>query len=98
MSVSPAQNLLNPPPVPEIPTVTRTPGFAIWNSSAIASEIGNTVLEPSIATIPLRARVVPGLARHPRRSPPLTKRQRPQDGQRSMQAFFTGVHHGSPHS
>jgi hypothetical protein len=27
MSVSPMQNLLNPPPVPEIPTVTLTFGF-----------------------------------------------------------------------
>jgi hypothetical protein len=40
---------LNPPPVPEMPTVTRTfPRFWIWNSSATASVIGNTVLEPSI--------------------------------------------------
>ena len=32
-----------------MPTVTRTlPRFEIWNSSASASEIGNTVLEPSI--------------------------------------------------
>src|SRR5688572_17005586 len=49
MSVSPRQNFLNPPPVPEMPTVTRTlPRFWIWNSSATASVIGNTVLEPSI--------------------------------------------------
>ena len=49
MSVSPRQNFLKPPPVPETPTVTRTlPRFWIWNSSAYASEIGNTVLEPSI--------------------------------------------------
>src|SRR6478672_12330301 len=48
MSVSPLQKRLNPPPVPEMPTVTRTlPRFWIWYSSATASVIGNTVLEPS---------------------------------------------------
>ena len=48
ISVSPRQNFLKPPPVPEMPTVTRTlPRFWIWNSSATASVIGNTVLEPS---------------------------------------------------
>src|SRR5688572_28126695 len=47
-SVSPRQNFLNPPPVPEIPTVTCTaPRASFWNSSAIASVIGNTVLDPS---------------------------------------------------
>ena len=52
MSVSPRQNLRKPPPVPEIPTVTLTCCFfAFWNSSATASVIGNTVLEPSIFTI-----------------------------------------------
>jgi len=54
MSVSPAQNFLNPPPVPEMPTVTRTLlPVAFWNSSAIASDTGNTVDEPSIFTAPL---------------------------------------------
>ena len=49
MSISPRQNFLKPPPVPAMPTVTRTlPRLEIWNSSASASEIGNTVLEPSI--------------------------------------------------
>ena len=48
MSVSPRQNFWNPPPVPEMPTVTRTPLLAFWKSSATASVIGNTVLEPSI--------------------------------------------------
>ena len=49
MSVSPRQKRLKPPPVPEMPTVTRTlPRLLIWNSSATASAIGNTVLEPSI--------------------------------------------------
>src|SRR5688572_17950845 len=48
MSVSPRQNFLKPPPVPEMPTVTlMAPRFAFWNSSATASVIGNTVLEPS---------------------------------------------------
>src|SRR6185369_12682548 len=48
MSVSPRQNFWNPPPVPEMPTVTFTPGLAFWKSSATASVIGNTVLDPSI--------------------------------------------------
>ena len=47
MSVSPRQNFWNPPPVPEMPTVTRMPGLAFWNSSATASLMGKTVLEPS---------------------------------------------------
>ncbi len=55
MSVSPAQNFLKPPPVPEMPTVTRTPRFSIWNSSATASVTGKTVLEPSIRTMPDKA-------------------------------------------
>ena len=29
MSVSPRQNFWNPPPVPEMPTVTRVPGFGL---------------------------------------------------------------------
>ena len=40
MSVSPAQNFLNPPPVPDSATVTSTPGWTALNSSATASEIG----------------------------------------------------------
>jgi hypothetical protein len=48
MSVSPAQNFWNPPPVPEMPTVgVRTFGLALPNSSATASAMGNTVLDPS---------------------------------------------------
>ena len=34
-----------------MPTVTRTPGFAFWNSSATASLMGKTVLEPSKVTV-----------------------------------------------
>ena len=49
MSVSPRQNFLKPPPVPPMPTVTLMPLLAFWNSSAMASVIGNTVEEPSIA-------------------------------------------------
>ena len=48
MSVSPRQNFWKPPPVPEMPTVTRTSWLAFWNSSATASLIGKTVLDPSI--------------------------------------------------
>ena len=54
MSVSPAQNFLNPPPVPETPTVTRTSFAILLNSSATASVTGNTVLEPSTLTSPER--------------------------------------------
>jgi hypothetical protein len=35
-SVSPRQNRSKPPPVPEIPTVTRAPLFFFWNVSAAA--------------------------------------------------------------
>jgi hypothetical protein len=48
MCVSPRQNFWNPPPVPDTPTVTRTFGCFFWNSSATASVMGNTVLDPSI--------------------------------------------------
>ena len=50
MSVSARQNFWKPPPVPEMPTVTRTPGLAFWNSSATASLTGKTVLDPSSVT------------------------------------------------
>src|SRR5688572_22888446 len=49
MSVSPRQNFSKPPPVPDVPTVTRAPRLARWNSSATASPMGKTVDEPSIA-------------------------------------------------
>jgi hypothetical protein len=62
MSVSPRQNRSKPPPVPDTPTVTRRPGLAIWNSSATASLIGKTVLDPSI-------RISAGVSASP--SPPL---------------------------
>src|SRR4051812_3593711 len=52
MSVSPRQNFLKPPPVPEMPTVTLMDCFlAFWKSSATASVTGYTVLDPSIFTI-----------------------------------------------
>ena len=51
MSVSPRQNFLKPPPVPEMPTVTLiAPFLAFWKSSATASVTGKTVLEPSTLT------------------------------------------------
>ena len=50
IEISPAQNFLKPPPVPDTPMVIRA-AFVRWNSSATASEIGKTVLEPSMATI-----------------------------------------------
>jgi hypothetical protein len=52
MSISPRQNFLNPPPVPEMPTVTLTAPFLdFWKSSATASVTGYTVEEPSTLTI-----------------------------------------------
>src|SRR4029453_10364280 len=48
MSVSPLQNFLKPPPVPEIPTVTFALGFTFWNSSATASLIGQAALDPAM--------------------------------------------------
>jgi hypothetical protein len=41
MSVSPRQNFLKPPPVPEMPTVTLTAFFLdFWKSSATPSVMG----------------------------------------------------------
>ena len=53
MSVSPLQNFSNPAPVPEVPTVTWTPGCTVLYSSAMAEVSGATVLEPSMVTAPL---------------------------------------------
>ena len=47
ISISPTTNFFKPPPVPERPTVTRTLGCSVLKSSATASVIGYTVLEPS---------------------------------------------------
>ena len=52
MTVSPTVNLLKPPPVPETPTLTRTLEWILLNSSATASVMGKTVLEPSISNVP----------------------------------------------
>ena len=56
MSVpSVTQNFLKPPPVPDSPTVTLTlPPVSLPNSSPTASEMGKTVLEPSMAISPPR--------------------------------------------
>ena len=61
MSVSPLQNLVNPPPVPEVPTVTSTPGCSLRNSSVMASEMGATVEDPSTTILPERADPPPEL-------------------------------------
>src|SRR6185436_11928869 len=53
-SVSPAQKRSKPPPVPETPTVTWTPLFSCWNSSAARVTSGPTVLEPSVWMRPER--------------------------------------------
>jgi len=50
ISVSPAQNFLKPPPVPEVPTETLTLGFSALNSSPAAAASGATVDEPSTRT------------------------------------------------
>jgi hypothetical protein len=53
MSVEPSpQNRSNPPPVPEIPTLTCTSGASLAYSSAMASVSGPTVDEPSISMLP----------------------------------------------
>src|SRR4029450_9542140 len=53
MSVSPLQNLVKPPPVPEVPTVTLTPDCSLLNSSVMASLMGATVEEPSTTMLPV---------------------------------------------
>ena len=63
MSVSPAQNFLKPPPVPDWPTVTSMPspsGVAL-NSSLAAAVNGATVDEPSTRTEPDAAAPPPAL-------------------------------------
>jgi hypothetical protein len=54
-SVSPRQNRSKPPPVPEMPTVIRTPRFFFWKPSAAAEVYGPSVLEPSAVMVPLSA-------------------------------------------
>ena len=54
-SVSSRQNRSKPPPVPETPTVTWTPGSWPWNFSAAAVVYGPTVLEPSASIRPERS-------------------------------------------
>ena len=53
MSVSPAQKVLNPPPVPLVRTVIRTPEFSFWKSPAASVMSGATVLEPSRRMVPV---------------------------------------------
>ncbi len=54
-SVSFLQKRSKPPPVPEMPTVTRAPRFLFWNPSAAAEVYGPSVLDPSAVTLPLTA-------------------------------------------
>ena len=51
-SVSLRQKRSKPPPVPEMPTVTRACGLLFWKPSAAAIAYGPTVLEPSAVTVP----------------------------------------------
>ena len=83
MSVSPTVNRLNPPPVPEMETLACTLGCILLNSSATASEIGPTVLEPSISIAPLKVLcpVGPSLVQataKPRSSAPATRTRNPR--------------------
>jgi hypothetical protein len=53
ISMSPAQNFLKPPPVPDTPITKRAePPMDFPQSSTIASVMGKTVLEPSISVVP----------------------------------------------
>ena len=81
-SVSPRQNRSKPPPVPETPTVTWTPGSWPWNFSAAAVVYGPTVLEPSASIRPERSPpppldsvVVPDASSSPPRPPPQPARR-----------------------
>ena len=51
-SISSRQKRSKPPPVPEMPTVTRTPLFFFWKPSAAAIAYGPTVLDPSAVIVP----------------------------------------------
>ena len=55
MSVSPEQNSAKPSPVPGPSTEIATPGFAAENFSALTAEMGSTVEEPEITTLPSRS-------------------------------------------
>ena len=55
MSVSPLQKRSKPAPEPIDATFTCTPEVARPNSSAQASAMGKTVLEPAISIVPLSA-------------------------------------------
>src|SRR5688572_20944276 len=52
ISISPRPNFLNPPPVPDRATEIFTAGCTALNSSATASVIGYTVLDPSMLIVP----------------------------------------------
>ena len=65
ISISPRVYFLNPPPVPDTPTVIRTLGYILPNSSATASVIGNTVLEPSTFTVPCNPFIIVSFLLHP---------------------------------
>ena len=58
ISISPAANFLNPPPVPERPTDIFTLGFVLLYSLATAWEISSTVLEPSAFISPTKPPLV----------------------------------------
>src|SRR5690606_7612663 len=78
MAVSPRQNFLKPPPVPDTPMVTRPPCLA-WYSSATAWLMGYTVLEPSIWMVPVGL-AAPSCAALP--SPALSSLLHPEEASR----------------
>ncbi len=59
MSVSPAQNLANPSPVPGPSTDVATPGLAPSKASPTRAVIGSTVEDPDTTMLPDRSPPVP---------------------------------------
>ena len=51
ISSSPRTNVLNPPPVPDLSTLSATSAWALLNSCATAWLSLKTVLEPSISIL-----------------------------------------------
>lgn len=54
-SIWPSQNKAKPSPVPGPSTVTPTPGFSAWKSSATSALIGCTVDDPETVMVPDRS-------------------------------------------
>jgi hypothetical protein len=76
IAISPRQNFSKPSPVPAPPTVICTSGFSSLKNSLADSANGWTVLEPSMAMLPLRSVGVSASALPP--PPPLSLSSLPQ--------------------